>query len=62
MAASTGSHLQTQADLWLAELHLQRGERAAAEEALTRAETRLAGSERQGLQTWARQVRAALRD
>ncbi|MGB0387260.1 MAG: BTAD domain-containing putative transcriptional regulator [Ardenticatenaceae bacterium] len=61
-AVTTGSatHLQTQIDLWLAELHLQRGEPTAAEEALRRAEERLSGSERQGLQAWARQVRASL--
>ena len=38
---NTPSHLQTQIDLWLAELHLQRGEQTAAKEALTRAEARL---------------------
>jgi tetratricopeptide (TPR) repeat protein len=59
-AAISAPHLQTQIDLWLAELHLQRGERAAARAALARADGRLAGSERRGLQIWAEQVRAAL--
>lgn len=36
-----GVHLQTQIDLWLAELGLLRGEQAAAREALARARTRL---------------------
>jgi ATP/maltotriose-dependent transcriptional regulator MalT len=57
----TARHLQIQIDLWLAELYLQRGEQTAAREALARAEERLAGSERRGLETWAAQVRAALR-
>jgi DNA-binding SARP family transcriptional activator len=60
VAATSATHLQTQIDLWLAELHLQRGERAAAEESLTQAEARLAGGERQGLQAWAQQVRDGL--
>lgn len=53
-------HLQTQIDLWLAELHLQRGERAVAKQALARAEARLAGTNRRGLQAWAKQVRALI--
>jgi tetratricopeptide (TPR) repeat protein len=57
----TARHLQIQIDLWLAELYLQRGEQTASREALARAEERLAGSERRGLETWAAQVRAALR-
>ena len=36
--------LQTQIDLWLAEVYSLRGERLAAEEALSRAEERLANS------------------
>ncbi len=59
-AAISAPHLQTQIDLWLAELYLQRGERAAAREALARAEGRLAGSERRGLRSWAERVRAKL--
>lgn len=46
-------HLQIQLELWLAELYLERGERAAAAAALARAETRLAGGERRRLQAWA---------
>jgi len=53
-------HLQIQIDLWLAELYLQREERAAAGKALKRAEAQLAGGERRGLQAWATRVRAAL--
>jgi len=59
-AVFTAPHLQTQIDLWLAELYVQRGEHAAARAALTQAEARLAGSERAGLQVWARQIRATL--
>lgn len=62
-AAITGlvaPHLQTKIDLWLAELYFRRGEQSAAKEALNRAETRLAGSERRGLQAWARRVRLML--
>ncbi len=59
-AALAAPHLQTQIDLWLAELYVQRGEHAAARAALTQAEARLAGSERAGLQAWARQIRATL--
>ncbi len=54
------THLQTQIDLWLAELHLERGEPSAAEEALSSAEERLSGSERKGLQAWARRVRGTV--
>ncbi len=60
VATSTARHLQLQIDLWLAELYLERGERAAAAEALTRAEARLAGSERRRLQAWAEQLRQEL--
>lgn len=62
LAGLTAPQLEIQLDLWLAELHLQRGERAAAEEALARAEERLAGGERRGLLAWAARVRAALGD
>jgi ATP/maltotriose-dependent transcriptional regulator MalT len=57
----TAPHLQTQIDLWLAELFLQRGERTAAEESLERAEARLADGERKGLLAWASRVRSMLR-
>jgi tetratricopeptide (TPR) repeat protein len=53
-------HLQIQIDLWLAELNLRRGERAAADEALSRAETHLVGGERQGLREWAKKLRTEL--
>jgi tetratricopeptide (TPR) repeat protein len=56
----TTPHLRTQIDLWLAELYLQRGERAAAAAALKQAQTRLAGSERKGLVAWAARVQAEL--
>ncbi len=56
-ATLTTPHLQTQIDLWLAELYLERGERAAANEALTRAEKRLRGSERGKLIEWAEKIR-----
>ncbi|MGB8646033.1 MAG: AAA family ATPase [Anaerolineae bacterium] len=46
-------HLQTKIDLHLAELYRERGERAAALEALDRAQARLKGSQRKGLQAWA---------
>jgi DNA-binding SARP family transcriptional activator/predicted ATPase len=50
-------HLQTQIDLWLAEVFRARGERAAFEEALARAETRLAHTNRAQLIAWARRLR-----
>jgi DNA-binding SARP family transcriptional activator len=50
-ASLTAPHLQTQIDLWLAELYLQRGERTAASQALARAEARLAGGERKRLKS-----------
>jgi DNA-binding SARP family transcriptional activator/predicted ATPase len=60
-AATTNSiHLRAQIDLWHAELYLARGERAAAKEALARAETRLRDSGRAYLIDWAARVRADL--
>jgi len=56
-AALMAPHLQSQIDLWLAEVYVERGEHTAALEALTRAERRLAGAEQRRLQTWAAQVR-----
>jgi tetratricopeptide (TPR) repeat protein len=50
-ASLTAPHLQTQIDLWLAELYLQRGERTAANQALARAEARLVGGERKRLKS-----------
>ncbi|MCB8959116.1 MAG: AAA family ATPase [Ardenticatenales bacterium] len=53
-------HLHTQIDLWLAELYIQRGERAAAKDAWQQAERRLKGSGRHGLAAWATRIEAAL--
>jgi tetratricopeptide (TPR) repeat protein len=58
-AKLTSPHLQAKVDLWLVELYRARGERAAAEEALARATTRLAGSGRTRLQAWAEELREA---
>ncbi len=55
-------HLQIKIDLWLTELFLERGERAAADESLAHAEARLAGSERRELQAWAARLRQRMRD
>jgi tetratricopeptide (TPR) repeat protein len=56
----TGPHLQIQIDLWLAELFLQREEQTAARQALERAQIRLMGGERRGLQAWANRLKARL--
>jgi tetratricopeptide (TPR) repeat protein len=53
-------YLQEQIDLWLAELFLERGERAAAAEALTRAEARLEGRQYGRLEAWAARLRQDL--
>lgn len=53
-------HLQTQIDLWLAELHLERGELLAARESLAQAQTRLTGRERKALLDWANRVQERL--
>lgn len=53
-------HLRTQIELWLTELYLEAGERAAAQEALARAEVGLADSERQGLIAWAERLKSML--
>lgn len=53
------SYLQTQIDLWLAELFFERGERAAAADALARAEARLAGIEYERLRAWAERLRGS---
>jgi DNA-binding SARP family transcriptional activator len=50
-------HLRIQIDLWLTELHLDRGEYVAAYEALKRAEARLLGSDRHRLEAWAKRLR-----
>jgi tetratricopeptide (TPR) repeat protein len=59
-AALRAPHLQSQIDLWLAEVYQERGEHTAALDALTRAEGRLAGGEQRRLQAWATQVRQAV--
>jgi DNA-binding SARP family transcriptional activator len=56
-AVLTDVHLRIRIDLWLTELFLQRGECAAAGEALARANARLEGSERKQLQEWADRLR-----
>jgi DNA-binding SARP family transcriptional activator len=60
LADSAGQHLRSKLDLWLAETYLERGERAAAAQALSRAEPRLAGSNRRQLQEWAARLRQEL--
>jgi DNA-binding SARP family transcriptional activator len=54
------AHLLLQVELWLAELHLERGDRTAADEALRRAEAGLAGGERRLLQARASDLRSRL--
>jgi tetratricopeptide (TPR) repeat protein len=60
VATLSSAFLQIKIDLWLAELYLVRGERAAAGQALDRAQTRLSGSEMLGLQAWANRVQVRL--
>jgi tetratricopeptide (TPR) repeat protein len=52
-------YLQTQIDLWLADLYLQRGERFAAEEVLRRAESRMSDKDYHRLRDWAARLRTA---
>lgn len=52
-ARLTDAHLQIKIHLWLAELYLQRGERAAARESLAQARQRLKGIARKRLSEWA---------
>ncbi|MBI5035356.1 MAG: AAA family ATPase [Chloroflexi bacterium] len=59
-ASLTAPHLQTQIDLWLTELYLERGERAAALEALARAQARLADGTRRKLIEWAQRLQKQL--
>ncbi|MBI3241505.1 MAG: AAA family ATPase [Chloroflexi bacterium] len=56
-ASVPNSHQQTQIDLWLTELHLERGEPASADDVLTRAEARLASDERGRFRAWAERLR-----
>jgi DNA-binding SARP family transcriptional activator/predicted negative regulator of RcsB-dependent stress response len=59
-AALVLPYLQTQIDLWLAELYLERGEHAAAREALARALADLSGSERHAQLAAAKRLQTAL--
>ena len=54
---TNAAHLAIQVNLWLAELHLERGEREAAHEALAQADAQLASGERKWLQAWADRLR-----
>lgn len=60
VTGTTAPHLQIKIALLLAELHLERGETAAATEALSRADERLDGSGREGLKAWADRLRRRL--
>ena len=53
-------YLQTQIDLWLAALHLQRGERVAAEQTLRRVLDRMADKDYRRLRAEAEQLRHSL--
>lgn len=53
---TSAPHLHIQIDLWLTELHLERGEYVAAYEALKRAEAQLVGSDRHRLEAWAKRL------
>jgi predicted ATPase len=55
-------YLQTQVDLWLTRLHLQRGERVAAEETLRRAEERMQGKDYRRLKSLAKQLGQMLKN
>lgn len=59
-APLTARYMQAQIDLWLTEVYLDRGERAAAAGTLGRAEARLAGSHYRRLIELSRKLRAAL--
>jgi tetratricopeptide (TPR) repeat protein len=59
-ASAPASPLQAQVDLWLTELHLERGALDSADESLRRAEAYLAGEERERLRAWAGRLRKAL--
>ena len=58
--SAPAAHLQTEIDLWLTELCIERGERAAADEALARAEARLAVEECGRPREWAERPRAKI--
>jgi uncharacterized protein HemY len=59
-AAAPDSYQRIQVDLWLTELHLDRGEPASARATLERAEASLVDHERQGLKSRAEGLRARL--
>jgi hypothetical protein len=56
----TARYLQTQIDLWLADVQLQRGQRLAALENLGRAEVRLRQIQNPGLHRMAKRLRSQL--
>jgi hypothetical protein len=58
--ALTDAHQRARLDLCLAELHLERGEPALADRALSLAETQLADGERLALRGWAQRLRQGL--
>lgn len=60
VAGDTALYLQTQIDLWLTELHLQRSERTEADASLRLAEDRLATGQNRVLQEKALQLRRQL--
>lgn len=60
VADSADKYLQIKTDLWLAQVRLEGGDRAAAGETLARAEAALVGSDRTLLTTWAARLRASL--
>ncbi|MFN8418556.1 MAG: AAA family ATPase [Anaerolineae bacterium] len=60
VASVAAPHLQTQINLWLTELYMQRGEMAHAREALAAADSTLAESDRQRLKVWADRLRHKL--
>lgn len=59
-APLTARYVQAQIALWLTELHLARGERLVAAEALGRAEDYLAGGQYGNLNAWAQRLRTQL--
>lgn len=59
-APLTARYMQSQIDLWLAEVYLERGERAAAAAALRRADARLAESGYRRLVERSHELRAAI--
>jgi hypothetical protein len=59
-AAAAAPHLSIQIDLWLTELYIERGEQAAAQEALKSAESHLINSNRRGLYEWLMRLRRCL--